>query len=185
MRNVIYGINISIDGACDHTLFNPDEEIYDYFTRQMHDVDLVVYGRKTYELMVPYWPDVAKEQSGTKAENEFAETLTSIDKIVFTRTLNSADGNTRIIRENPEAEICKLKQQAGRKISIGGISLRSQLMAAGLIDEYYFVVHPIIAGEGKRLLEGIGLLDKIKIKLKLVDSKIFESGCVGLHYLTQ
>jgi dihydrofolate reductase len=183
MRNVIYGINISIDGACDHTLFNPDEEIYEYFTRQMHDVDLVVYGRKTYELMVPYWPDVAKEQSGTKAENEFAETLTSIDKIVFTRTLNSADGNTRIIRENPEAEIRKLKQQAGRKISIGGISLRSQLMAAGLIDEYYFVVHPIIAGEGKRLLEGIGLPDKIK--LKLVDSKIFESGCVGLHYLTQ
>jgi dihydrofolate reductase len=56
-------------------------------------------------------------------------------------------------------------------------------MAAGLIDEYYFVVHPIIAGEGKRLLEGIGLPDKIK--LKLVDSKIFESGCVGLHYLTQ
>jgi dihydrofolate reductase len=183
MRNVIYGINISIDGACDHTVFNPDEEIYKYFTRQMHDVDLVVYGRKTYELMVPYWPDVAKEQSGTKAENEFAETLTSIDKIVFTRTLNSADGNTRIIRENPEAEIRKLKQQAGRKISIGGVSLRSQLMAAGLIDEYYFVVHPIIAGEGKRLLEGIGLPDKIK--LKLVDSKIFESGCVGLHYLTQ
>jgi dihydrofolate reductase len=120
MRNVIYGINISIDGACDHTVFNPDEEIYKYFTRQMHDVDLVVYGRKTYELMVPYWPDVAKEQSGTKAENEFAETLTSIDKIVFTRTLNSADGNTRIIRENPEAEIRKLKQQREEKYQSAG-----------------------------------------------------------------
>jgi dihydrofolate reductase len=183
MRNVIYGMYISIDGTCDHTNFTPDEENYEYFTHQMHGVDLVAYGRKTYELMVPYWPDVAKAQSGTKAQNEFAQTLTGIDKIVFSRTLNSADGTTRIIRENPEEEIRKLKQQPGGKISIGGVSLRSQLMAAGLIDEYYFVIYPIIAGEGKRLLENIVLPDTIK--LKLVDSKIFKSGCVGLHYVKQ
>jgi dihydrofolate reductase len=183
MRNVIYGMNISIDGNCDHTNSTPDEEIYEYFTHQMDDVDLIVYGRKTYELMVPYWPDVAKTQSGTKAANEFAERLTAIDKAVFSQTLESADGNTRIIRDHLEAEILKLKQEPGKNISIGGVSLRSQLMALGLIDEYYFVIHPLIAGQGKRLLEDIALQEKIK--LKLVDAKIFKSGCVGLHYLKQ
>ncbi len=183
MRNVIYGMNISIDGNCDHTNATPDEEIYDYFTYQMQDVDLIVYGRKTYELMVPYWPDVAKSQSGTKAQNEFAEKLTAIDKIVFSQTLENADGNTRIVRDHLAEEILKLKQEPGKKISIGGVSLRSQLMALGLVDEYYFVIHPIIAGEGKRLLEGLPLQEKIK--LKLVDVKIFKSGCVGLHYLKQ
>jgi dihydrofolate reductase len=174
-------MNISIDGNCDHTNFNPEEEIYEYFTHQMEDVDLIVYGRKTYELMVPYWPDVAKEKSGTKAVNEFAERLNAIDKVVFSRTLASADGNTRIIRDHLEAEILKLKQEPGKKISIGGVSLRSQLMALGLIDEYYFVIHPGIAGNGKRLLEDIEI--KEKINLKLVDCKVFKSGCVGLHYL--
>ncbi|TKC06668.1 deaminase [Pedobacter polaris] len=181
MRNVIYGMNISIDGNCDHTNSTPDEELYDYFTHQMDDVDLIVYGRKTYELMIPYWPDVEKAQSGTKAVNEFAERHNAIDKVVFSKTLASADGNTRIIRNDLETELLKLKQEPGKKISIGGVSLRSQLMALGLIDEYYFVVHPIIAGEGKRLLEDVVL--KENINLKLVDAKIFKSGCVGLHYL--
>lgn len=181
MRNVIYGMNISIDGNCDHTNSTPDEELYDYFTHQMDDVDLIVYGRKTYELMVPYWPDVAREQSGSKAANKFAERHNAIDKVVFSQTLEKADGNTRIIQDNLEAEIIKLKQEPGKKISIGGVSLRSQLMALGLIDEYYFVVHPIIAGNGKHLLEDITI--KENINLKLVDVKIFKSGCVGLHYL--
>ncbi len=183
MRNVIYGMNISIDGNCDHTNGKPDEELYEYFTHQMDDVDLIVYGRKTYELMVPYWPEVAKAQSGTTAANKFAERHNAIDKVVFSQTLKSADENTRIIRTNLEAEIRRLKQDPGKKISIGGVSLRSQLMALGLIDEYYFVIHPIIAGNGKRLLEEITLQENIN--LKLVDVKVFKSGCVGLHYLKE
>jgi len=132
MRNVIYGMNISIDGCCDHTNFTPQEEIFEYFTHYMQDVDLIVYGRKTYQMMVPYWPDVAKAQSGTKAANEFAQTITAIDKVVFSQTLDSVEGSTRIVRTNLEDEILKLKQQPGKKISIGGVSLRSQLMALGL-----------------------------------------------------
>jgi dihydrofolate reductase len=183
MRNLIYSINISINGYCDHTLFNPDEEMMDYFTHTMDDVDLLVYGRKTYELMVPYWPDVARSQSGTKAENEFAQTLTAIDKVVFSKTLTRVEGNTRIIRENPGDEILELKQDAGKKIAIGGVNLPSQLMELGLIDEYYFVIHPVIVGEGNRLLESASLPEKSN--LKLVDTKIFKSGCIGLHYLKQ
>jgi len=83
MRNVIFAINITADGCCDHTKLIANEEIYEYFTPLMRDVDLLVYGRKTYQLMVPFWPDVAKNQSMTKAANEFAQTFDTIHKICF------------------------------------------------------------------------------------------------------
>jgi dihydrofolate reductase len=181
MRNVIYGINLTADGCCDHTKGNANEEIHEYFTDLMHDVDLLVYGRKTYELMVPYWPEVAKNQSGTKDENEFARIFTAIDKVVFSRSLKSAEGNTRIVSTDPGEEIRRLKQEPGKKISIGGVDLPSQLIALDLVDEFYFVIHPVLAGEGRRLLDATTLPEKLN--LKLVSSKIFKSGYVALHYL--
>jgi len=181
MRNIIYAINLSADGCCDHTKIGGSEEILEYFTGLMQDVDLIVYGRKTYELMIPYWPDVAKDQSSTKAEIEFARIFTAIDKVVFSRSLDSAEGNTNIVRANLSDELLKLKQQQGKKISIGGVSLPAQLIALGLVDEFYFVVHPAIVGEGRRLFEDTSLREKLN--LKLIDSKILKSGCVALHYL--
>jgi len=183
MRSIVYSTNITIDGFCDHNYFMPDEELMAYFTQLIQDAGLLVYGRTTYELMVPYWPDVAKTRSGTQAENEFAQALADTDKIVFSRTLEQAEGNTRIMRGNLEEEIIKLKQQPGKNISVGGVGLPSQLMALGLIDEYHFVVHPIIAGRGRRLLEDFNL--PAKCNLRIVQSKIFTSGCIGLHYLKQ
>ncbi len=69
MRNVIYAINLTLDGCCDHTKFKPpdDDEVLEHYTHLLRDFDLLVYGRKTYQLMVPYWPDIAKSQSETKA----------------------------------------------------------------------------------------------------------------------
>ncbi|OQP60619.1 hypothetical protein A3860_32925 [Niastella vici] len=64
MRNVIFAINTTLDGFCDHTKFNPDEETMAYFTQLTRDADTFVYGRKTYQLMVPYWPDVLKDHTG-------------------------------------------------------------------------------------------------------------------------
>jgi len=184
MRNVIFAINITIDGCCDHTKMIADEEIHEYFTLLMRDVDLLVFGRKTYQLMVPYWPDVAKSQSETKATNEFAQTFDSINKIVFSQSLDSAEGiNTRIVRTNLRDEIVKLKQEQGKNILIGGVTVPSQLIELGLVDEYHFVVQPIVAGEGRRLLEGMSLPEKLQVKL--VESKIFKSGCVALHYMKQ
>ncbi len=183
MRNLIYAINLSIDGCCDHTKFGGSEEMLEYFTDLMTDVDLIVYGRKTYELMIPYWPDAAKDQSSTKAEIEFAQTFAAIDKVVFSRSLDSAEGNTRIVRANPGDELLKLKQETGKKISVGGVSLPAQLIALGLVDEFHFVVHPVIVGEGRRLLEDTKL--QKNLNLKLVESKIFKSGCVALQYLKQ
>jgi len=183
MRNVIFAINITLDGCCDHTKMIGDEEIHEYFTQLMRDVDQLVFGRKTYQLMVPFWPDVAKNHSGqTKAMNEFAEAFDSKQIIVFSRSLDGIEGrNTRIIRSKPEDEIPKLKQEQGKNILAGGVAIASQLIELGLVDEYHFVVQPIVAGEGKRLLEGISLPERLQ--LKLVESKVFKSGCVALRYL--
>jgi dihydrofolate reductase len=185
MRNVIYAINITLDGCCDHTKFNPAEDLLEHFTHLLRDdAGLLVYGRKTYQLMVPYWPDIAKSQSETKADIEFAQAFDSLNKIVFSRSLASAeDKNTRIVRTNLRDEILKLKQEPGKDILVGGVDIPSQLIELGLVDEYRFVVMPIIVGKGRRLLEGVNLPERLQ--LKLVESKIFKSGCVALRYLKQ
>ena len=182
MRNLIFAINATLDGCCDHTKTIANEELLEHYTQLLRDVDLIVYGRKTYQFMVPYWPDIAKNRSETKAEIEFADAFDSINKIVFSQSLDSVEGNTRIVRTGLKDEILKLKQEQGKNILVGGVNIPSQLIELGLVDEYRFVVQPIIAGEGRRLLEGISLE---KLQLKLVESKILKSGCVALRYLKQ
>ena len=184
MRKLIFAINTTLDGCVDHTKGVADDETHTYFTDLLREVDLLVFGRITYQLMVPFWPDVAKNQSMTKASNEFARTFDSINKIVFSRSLDSAeDKNTRVVRTNLHDEILKLKQEQGKSILLGGVSVPSQLIELGLVDEYIFVVGPIVVGEGRRLLEGVSLPERSQ--LKLVESKIFKSGCVALRYLKQ
>lgn len=182
MRNVIFAINITLDGCCDHTKQFVDDEQLEYFTHLTREAGLQVFGRKTYQLMVPYWPDVLKSPSATKADTEFARAFDSVNKIVFSRTLDSAESrNTRIIRGNLRDEMVKLKQEQGKDILVGGVDIPSQLIELGLVDEYRFVVGPIITGEGRRLLEGVSLPERLQ--LKLVDSKVFKSGRVALRYL--
>jgi dihydrofolate reductase len=184
MRNVIFAINLTLDGCCDHTKTVADEAMLEHYTQLLRDVDLLVYGRKTYQLMVPYWPDVAKDPSETKASIDFAQTFVSKSKIVFSRSLDSAeDGTTRFVRTDLRDEILKLKQEQGKDILVGGVDIPSQLIELGLVDEYRFVIQPVIAGEGRRLLEGVSLQENLQ--LKLADSKIFKSGSVALRYLKQ
>ena len=184
MRKLVFGINTTLDGCVDHTKGFADEETHEYWTQRLRSADLLVYGRKTYQLMVPFWPEVAKSQSMTKALNEFAVAFDSLDKVVFSRSLEHVDdSHTRIVHGNLRDEILKLKQEQGKSILVGGVDLPSQLVELGLIDEYIFVVGPIIAGAGRRLFDGVSLPDTLQ--LKLVESKIFESGCLALRYLKQ
>jgi dihydrofolate reductase len=181
MRKLVYAINTTLDGCVDHTKFYPDEDTFAYVTQLTRDADTFLYGRKTYELMVPYWPDAAKEDPS----DEFARAFVAVEKIVvFSQSLNSAeDEKTRIFSTGLEDEVLKLKQEQGKTIMTGGVHLASQLAALALIDEYHFLVHPIIVGEGRRLFEGINLQEKLK--LKLVESTVFESGAVVLRYAKQ
>jgi dihydrofolate reductase len=184
MRKLVFAINTTLDGCVDHTKQFVDEEALEHHALLLRDADLLVFGRKTYQLMVPYWPDVLKNPSETKADREFAQTFVSKKKIVFSRSLATAeDENTRIVRTNLRDEILKLKQEQGKHILVGGVDIPSQLMELGLVDEYRFIVGPTLAGAGRRLLEGVSLPEKLQ--LKLVESKSFKSGCVALHYSKQ
>lgn len=184
MRKLVFAINLTTDGCCDHTKGIPDEELYNYHIALLRNADTLLYGRKTYQLMVPFWPDIAKNNSGaTKADNDFARVFDAVDQIVvFSQSLDRAEGKkTTILRENLEEEILKLKQGEGKNILTGGVDLPSQLMALGLIDEFHLVVQPLVAGVGRRLFDGLNLPGQLK--LKLIDSKIFQSGCVALRYV--
>jgi dihydrofolate reductase len=182
MRKLIFAINVTADGCCDHTKQHADEEKHEYFTHLLRDVDLLVFGRKTYELMVPFWPEVARNQSMNQAENEFARVFDSLNKVVFSRSLDRAeDPKTRIVRTSPHDEIARLKEERGKDMLVGGVSIPAQLVELGLVDEYRFVVSPLIAGEGRRLFDDVTLRDRLQ--LKLADSKTFKSGSVALRYL--
>ena len=183
MRKLIFAINITLDGCCDHTKVSGSEDVHEFHTQLMQDVDELVFGRKTYELMVPFWPDVAKNPSGqTKTTNDFAQAFDSKKLVVFSKSLDKAEGDkTRIVRGNLKDEILKLKQEQGKNILTGGVDIPSQLIELGLVDEYHFVVQPIVVGEGRRLLEGYNLQEQ----LRLVESKTLASGCVALRYSKQ
>ena len=184
MINLIYPINLTIDGCCDHNKMSPDEETFEYFTQLTREADTFLYGRKTYQLMVPYWPDVAKSPSGqTNIDYEFAQAFVAVEKmVVFSRSLDKVEeGNIRIVRSGLHDEVQTLKREPGKNIFTGGVDIPTQLAELSLIDEYHFLVHPIVVGAGRRLFEGINLQEKLQ--LKLVESTVFKSGAVVLRYV--
>jgi dihydrofolate reductase len=181
MRKLVFGINLTLDGCCDHTKGIADEELHGFYAQLLLEADTFVYGRKTYELMVPFWPDIAKNNSGdTKATNDFAHAFDSVKKIVvFSRSLSGVeDKKTSVVNGDLREEILKLKQQEGKSIMTGGVDIPSQLIQLGLVDEYYFVIQPLVVGQGRRLFEDFTLQEK----LQLVESKVFKSGSIALRY---
>ena len=184
MRKLIYSINLTIDGVCDHTKGSaPDAEGYKYFSDFMRDGGTLLYGRVTYQLMVPYWPDIAKEHGDeTKPEVDFAKAFDAVPNIVvFSRTLDKVDNpKATIVRGDLKEEILKLKQQDGKPILLGGVDLAGQLMELDLIDEYRFMIQPFLVGEGRRLRDGASLQERLG--LKLAETKVLKSGWVALHY---
>ena len=177
----MFAMNISIDGCNDHTKFGaPDEEVMDYFVRLMHDTGVIVYGRKTYELMIPYWPEIAETRDGTPEELAFADAMTPIPKVVLSRTLKKSPENIRIASENPEDLIRELKQQPGKRIAFSSASLLPHMLELGLIDELNLVVHPVLVGDKKRLFDNFFLPENHNFKLE--GTQQFKSGVIALNY---
>lgn len=183
MRKLIYGINISLDGCCDHTKFGGAKDVHDYFRELMTHTDTVIYGRKTYELMVPFWPDVARTGSLDETGNAFAKVFAGLKRVVVSRTLDHAEEQTRIIRSHIKEEILQLKQQEGKAISTGGVELPARLIEWGLVDEFHMVVHPVIVGQGRRLFTEMQL--PVNQDLRLMATQTLGSGCVALRYEKQ
>lgn len=184
MGKLIFGINVTVDGCCDHTRGIPNEEVHDYFTELMIGADALLYGRKTYDLMVPFWPDYAKDNPGSAdAMSRFANTFAAVPEIVVcSRTMKSSDpGKVTIINGDLEARVSELKRERRGNIITGGVDVPTQLMQLGLIDEYHIVVHPVMAGAGRRLADSVNF--EKDLSLNLVRSKHFESGHIALIYI--
>jgi len=183
MSKLTLSINISLDGFADHTVaVHADDELHDFFTNLLENTGIAVFGRVTFELMQDYWPQAHNDPTATSSELAFAEKYNSIPKVVFTRTLQSTKwSNSRIERGDMIAEVVRMKDQPGRDISLGGISVARQFMQRNLIDEYWFVIHPVIVGRGKRMFEGL----ESQLRLRPVDTTVFRSGVSVLHYSRQ
>jgi len=153
-----------------------NDEFNDFAVQQTSEADILLFGRKTYELMESYWPtEAAKRDDPT-----VAGLMNNLPKIVVSRSLDSVGWeNTRLIKENVGEEISTLKGQPGKDIAILGSSeLTVALTKMMLVDEYRIMVNPVILGDGKSLFKGLAN----NLKLKFITSRTFSSGNVLLYY---
>ena len=181
MRKIIVAINMTLDGFCDHTVVDADEEIHQHYTDLLSDADAILYGRTTYQLM-EFWRTLLENPSEEKSMNDFAMAIDKIPKIVFSHTLEDVEWDSaRLSDQAIEEEVLELKQSrngGSKDILVGSRSLIIQLMKLNLIDEYQLCVHPIVAGNGLPLFENIN----DKTILKLIKTKTFSGGAVTLYY---
>ncbi|NUY82367.1 dihydrofolate reductase family protein [Flavobacterium sp. MAH-1] len=179
MRKLIAGINMTLDGFCDHTAINPDDEIHEHYNGLLRNSGTLLYGRITYQLMESYWPSVVKNPSGNAPMDEFALIIDNIEKIVFSRTLQHVDWNNSILKNQViKDEILELKRQTGKDMLVGSPSLIITMIRLGLVDEFQLMVHPVVAGSGLALFAHID----DRIELKLLRTKTFSSGAILLCY---
>lgn len=179
MRKVIAAINMTLDGYCNHEAVIPDEELHQNFNDLFSEADTLIFGRITYQLMEDGWPPIVKNPTGIKAVDEFAVLIDTVNKIVFSHTLQHVEWrNSRLATGDLKEEVLKLKQQTGKSILVGSPSLIVALTRDKLIDEYRLSVQPIILGKGLTLFKNI----TDRINLKLIKTKTLGSGVIILTY---
>jgi dihydrofolate reductase len=184
MRKLIFQMMISVDGyyeGKDHDLswHLVDDEFNAYAAEFLDKTGVLLFGRKTYELMASYWPS----EGAIKDDSIIAEKMNSIPKIVVSKSLSKADWtNTLLVKENVIETLRDMKTEAGGDLVIFGSSdLVSTLIEHHLIDEFRMIVSPLFLGSGKTVMTGINK----QIKLKLQSSRIFKSGSILLTYTEQ
>jgi len=181
MRPLRYSINVTLDGCCDHREGIADEELHRYHAANLERADALLFGRVTYEMMEAAWRQPA---TGTWPDwmadwmIPFAQTIDSAKKYVVSSTLDRVDWNAELVKGDLEKAVQQLKREPGRGLFVGGLTLPLALADLGLIDEYDFVVQPIVAGHGPTLFAGL----RERLDLNLVGREEFRSGAVALRY---
>ncbi len=184
MARLIYSAITSLDGyVADETgKFDwaaPDEEVHRFVNDLERPVGTYLYGRRMYEVMV-YWETAHTLPDQPSFARDFAEIWQAADKIVYSKTLETAaSARTRIERGFDPETVRQLKASAGRDITVGGPDLAAQAIRAGLVDEFQLFVAPVVVGGGKQSLP-----NDVRLKLELLDERRFGSGVVYLRYRT-
>lgn len=175
MRKVIGALFITLDGVVespDQWQFEFDEGMGEAMGKQLANQDAVLLGRVTYQEWAPYWPT---------ATDDFAGFINNTPKYVFSSTLDNVEEwqNSTLLKGDLAEEIETLKQQPGQNIGTAGSpSLVRSLLKENLLDELILMVHPAVAGKGKRLFGDDGELQR----LELVEATPTSSGVVILTY---
>ncbi len=153
-----------------------DEEFNEFAVDQLETVDLLIFGRKTYELMASYWPTL----TALTDDPIIAERMNSIQKLVFSKTLDKVTwSNSLLMKEIIPEEIIYLKQESEKEMMIfGSANLASSLTKLNLIDEYRIMINPVVLGKGNPLFQNVAH----PLNFKLTDSRVFHSGNVLLYY---
>lgn len=182
MRPLRYSINVTLDGCCHHEAgLPPDAESMRYWTAEMTRADALILGRVTYQMMESAWRTPA---TGTwpdwmdESDVAFAAAIDGAEKYVVSSTLSRVDWNAELLRGDVGDAVRRLKQEPGAGLWVGGVTLPLALAEQGLIDEYEFIVQPILAGHGPRLLDGL----RERIRLELVERREFRSGALLVRY---
>ncbi|HEX6489113.1 MAG TPA: dihydrofolate reductase family protein [Candidatus Dormibacteraeota bacterium] len=178
MRPLRYYINVTLDGCVDHRAASPDEDLHRRATENLQRADALLFGRVTYQMMESAWRGPAPEGSMPAWMEPFARTIDAAKKYVVSSTLERVDWNSELIRGDLAEAVQRLKQEPGKGVLVGGVTLPQALAEMGLIDEYEFMVLPTIAGHGPTLFSGLSK----PLDLKLVARDEFASGAVALRY---
>jgi len=188
MRKAYLFVSLSLDGYFegpnhDISWHNVDDEFNEFAIEQLKEADLLLFGRRTYQLMEASWPKAAKDPTTSEENLEIVDLINNANKIVFSRTLRTVEEtenwkNTKLVHEFDPAAVRRLKEQPGKGIWVGGSNLALSLIKANLIDEFRFMINPVVIGKGTSILEGIqGELD-----LELTKTRRFSSGNILLYY---
>ena len=182
MNKLIYSFGVSLDGfiAGPEGEFDwsaPDEELHRFHNEQARDLGAHLYGRRLWEVMRS-WQTMDEDPEAPEPIVEFAKIWKATPKIVFSRTLESVEGNARLVREGLAEEVARLKAEAGGDLAVGGAGLASSCVQLGLVDEYRLFVNPVVVGGGTSFFPAL----KERIDLELVETKTFGSRVVYLRY---
>ena len=157
-----------------------DEDIFDFVGTMTEQSDTALYGRVTYQMMEGYWPTAGDQPDASKHDKEHSAWYNKVAKVVLSKTMDGAGlVNTTVISDQLQDKVNEVKSQEGRNILIFGSPSASQsLLAAGLIDEFWLFVNPILLGQGRPMFKQ----SDERIDLKLVESMAFGCGVIALHY---
>jgi dihydrofolate reductase len=181
MRPLRYSINVTLDGCVDHRAGTPNEALHHHHAANLRRADALLFGRVTYQMMEEAW---RRSPSGEWPDwmadwmVPFAESIDTAQKYVVSSTLDHVDWNAELIRGDLAEAVERLKAEPGAAIQVGGVTLPLALADLGLIDEYEFVVHPVVAGHGPTLLAGL----REGLHLELLQREELPGGAVSLRY---
>ena len=177
VRRLVFSINVTLDGSCDHRAGIPDPDTHRHAAETIARADALLFGRVTYQMMEEAWRTPSPDMPAWT--RPFATSIGAAKKYVVSSTLERVDLNAELVRGDLREAVMALKREPGDSLFVGGTKLAQALTELDLIDEYEVLVHPRFAGHGPTLFAGLTKY----VDLSLVSHQKIGAGAVALRYL--